>query len=197
MPSSNVGRCGGNGNRCTRTASSGARRAMSLLEVILAIAILAGTLAILGEIIRAGARAGRSTSKLSSAQLMCESLLAEITAGTAPPESTEGEQADENGDTWTYSVQVEQAGQEGMLAVVVTVQESATDNAVDPVTFSLVRWMVDPQLEADMESAAQETDSANEATDSSSSDSNSDTSSGSSSGAPTGGGSAPPGGGSR
>lgn len=148
------------------------RRAMSLLEVILAIAILAGTLAILGEIIRAGARAGRSTTQLSAAQLICESLMVEQTSGMVAPESTEGEQIDDNGDAWQYSIQVEQAGQEGLLSVTISVQEQL-DQATDPVTFTLVRWMVDPQLESELEAAAAEADAAAESAASTSDDSGS------------------------
>ncbi len=177
---------------------------MSLLEVILAITILAGTLAILGEIIRSGARAGRSTTQLSAAQLVCESMMAEITSGTVTPESTEGEQIDDNGDSWQYTVQVDQAGQEGMLAVMISVQESLGDQAADPISFTLVRWMIDPQVESDLEAAAAEADAAAESTDSGSTDSgsggaDSGTSAGGSSagGSSSSGGSAPPTGGTK
>ena len=63
------------------------RAAMTLLEVILALAILAGSLAVLGELTRQGMHNAEAARAESEAQLLCESKLAEIAAGIAPPEA--------------------------------------------------------------------------------------------------------------
>jgi hypothetical protein len=125
------------------------------MEVILAIAILGGSLAVLGELVRIGARASRSARLLSSAQLLADSLAAEVTSGVTMPESTEGVVQQFAGADWSYTIQVEQIEQQGLLGVWVTVQEmsAATER---PTTYSLVRWMIDPEVELEMEMAAEE-----------------------------------------
>ncbi len=162
--------------------------AMTLLEVILAIAILGGSLAVLGELVRAGSRAARHAKMLSIAQLLADSLTAEVCIGGTTPESTEGVVDDYGGSSWSYSLQVEQVEQQGLLAVMVTVHENV-DLAQQPISYSLVRWMIDPQTELDMENAAAEAEAAAGSSGSSSSGSSDTSGSGAdTSGAATGGG---------
>lgn len=118
------------------------RRGISLLEVILAIAILGGSLAVLGELIRIGTLGAASARDLSTAQILCETKLAEISAGIVTPDPVDSAQADETGE-WLYSVASEQIDQQGLLAVTVTVQQNP-DIFARPVSFALVRWIVDP-----------------------------------------------------
>lgn len=132
---------------------------MTLLEVILAIAILGGSLAVLGELVRVGTRAARSAQALSTAQLLADSLAAEITAGISPPQAAQGVVQDYGGMRWAYVVQIEQVDQQGMLAVAITVHEDV-DLQQQPVSFSLVRWMIDPQTELELEAAAAEVGAA-------------------------------------
>ena len=118
--------------------------------------------------------------------MLCDSIAAEITAGMTAPETTQGVVDDYGGMQWSYFVQVDQAAQEGMLAVMVTVQQ-ATDASLRPVSFSLVRWMIDPQLEADVEAAASEAAAASSSSSGSTDSSASGTSTSSgSSGTPSG-----------
>jgi general secretion pathway protein I len=161
--------------------------AMTLLEVILAIAILGGSLAVLGEIVRAGTRAAREAKILSTAQLLADSLTAEICASTTTPETTDGVVDDFGGTRWTYTMQVEQVGQQGLLGIMVTVREDL-DQSLQPTTFTLVRWMIDPQTELELETAAAEAAAASSPSTSSSSATSgaSSSSAGSSSGASSG-----------
>ena len=126
---------------------------MTLLEVILAIAILGGSLAMLGELVRV-AHARRGAHPVT-AQLLAESLVAEITAGISQPEPTEGVIDNYGGFAWAYSVQVEQVDQQGLLAVAVMVRENM-DPSQQPTSYTLVHWMIDPQVEYELETAAAE-----------------------------------------
>ena len=126
---------------------------MTLLEVILAIAILGGSLAVLGELVRIGTRSARAARLSTTAQLLAESLLTELSLSTTTPTSTNDMIDDYAGSAWQYTTQVEQADQQGLLAIVVTVQETK-ELAEQPVSFTLVRWIIDPQLITDMEEAA-------------------------------------------
>jgi hypothetical protein len=132
---------------------------MTLMEVILAIAILGGSLAILGEMVRVGARASRSARLLSTAQILADSIAAEIAAGAALPESTEGVVEQFGESSWAYTVQVDQGMQQGLLSILVTVYDNL-DQSGKPTTYTVMRWMIDPQLELDLEMAAAEAEAA-------------------------------------
>jgi len=123
------------------------RDGFSLLEVILALAILTGSIAVLGELARLGLRNAQIARDTAQAQLLCESKLAEVTAGLLPVESVSGAEFEEVvGDgsiAWIYSIDVQLTEIEGMSAVEVTVVQDMDDNK-RPVHFSLIRWMPDP-----------------------------------------------------
>jgi len=133
------------------------RRGFSLLEVILALAILAGALAVLGEAIRLGMTNAQTARDLTQAQLLAESKLAEIAAGLTPSDPVQGVRFDcvvGDGEIgWFYSISRETMGEEGLLLVCVSVTQ---DLPVEkrPVQFSLYRWIPDPAAVAAMEEAA-------------------------------------------
>lgn len=159
------------------------RAGMTLLEVILAIAILGGSLAVLGELVRIGTRSARAARLSTTAQLLAESLLTEISLTVTTPTSTNGMIDDYAGSAWQYTTQIEQVDQQGLLAIAVTVQENK-GLGEQPVSYTLVRWIIDPQLITDMEEAAA---AATEASSGTSSSGTGSSSSGSSSGTGTGG----------
>ncbi|NUQ64425.1 MAG: type II secretion system minor pseudopilin GspI [Pirellulales bacterium] len=125
-----------------------ARQAFSLLEIILALAILAGAVAVLGQLSNAGFENARLARDLTLAQLYCESKMAEIVAGLSPVEAQQGVPFEDTEDPaaleWTYTVEVNPAAQDGLLEVRVTVSQDPAVHA-KPVEYSLVRWMADPE----------------------------------------------------
>ena len=148
------------------------RRGISLLEVILAVAILGGALAAFGELFRIGAQNAQAARELTHAQLHCESLLAQIKVGALPAESvtpaqelptTAGELPNED---WLYAVLVEPLDQEGLLAVEVTVVQNVPETS-RPIEFTASAWIVDPEViavanEAEADAAAEAEASATE-----------------------------------
>lgn len=118
------------------------RRALSLLEVILAIAILGGAMIAIGELLRIGSRSSMSARELTTAQLHCESKLAEIAAGLLPAE-TAGPTPLEVDEDWRYSIEAAPTNQDGLLAVRVTVEQDLPPTS-RPISFSLTRWIQDP-----------------------------------------------------
>ncbi len=131
-------------NRKSQIANRKSHRGLSLLEVILAIAILAGCIAVIGELVRLGSRQAEEARELTTAQLLCESKIAEIAAGVIPAEAASS-MAFENDPRWLYSVAVNSLDQEGLLDVRVTVEQSEPSRQL-PLTFTLVCWMIDPSL---------------------------------------------------
>lgn len=138
-------------NASGRPAPSG----FSLLEVILALAILCGAIATLGELSRLGMRSAERARDMTQAQLLCESKLAEITAGLTPAESEQDvplETTDDETETeWLYSVEVTPLDDEGLMEVRVTVTKDLPPEK-RPVEFPLVRWMVDESVVSSEES---------------------------------------------
>lgn len=124
------------------------RSGFTLLEVLLALAILVGSLATIGALAERGLRHASRAAAISKAQLYCESKLAELTAGIIlpAPASAAPLEVDPN---WTYSIDVTPDGADpALLAVRVTVSENVAPPML-PVEFSLTRWMMDPVAAAD------------------------------------------------
>jgi len=137
-----------------RTAARSARRVavrrgFSLLEVILALTILAGALAVLGEVARQGMESARIARDLTYAQCICDSLMAELASGLIYPEIVDQAPVDEIADPgqqgWVYSMDVESTEIDGLLAVRITVSQALPPEK-RPVQCSLVRWIQDPDV---------------------------------------------------
>ena len=120
------------------------RRGLSLLEVMIAMAILGLALAAIGELIRVGTESARMARKQTTAQLLCENKIAEIRAGIMLPLSIGPLPFDisETDQPWQYTIKTDQVNVEDMLMVEVTVEEIS--EAFRPYRYSLVMWMIDP-----------------------------------------------------
>jgi general secretion pathway protein I len=148
-------------------------KGFSLLEVILALAILTGAIAILGELARIGLRHAAAARDLTRAQLLCESKLAEITSGIVYPTAVQSAPFDDeymltDNIRWLYTIEQQTVDQDGLIAVRVTVTQDLPPER-RPLSFSLTQWIPDPNLEYSEET---ETASTTEASKSSTSDTN-------------------------
>jgi type II secretory pathway pseudopilin PulG len=150
------------------------RSAYSLLEVVLALAILGGAIAVIGETTSQGFRNSKLARDLTYAQLLCESKLNEIKAGMEIPEAIDGALLEntflEPGQPeWLYSIRVESTPQEGLLAVYVTVHQDLAPRS-RPASYTLIGWMMDPTWKETLEEAvAAEAEAASDSTSGSSS----------------------------
>jgi len=117
------------------------RRGLSLLEVILAVAILGGCLAVTGELVRMGVRHAEEARELTRAQLLCESKMEGIAARVTALESASMVPF-ETDPEWTYTVDVSPLDTQQLTLVRVTVQELESDRLY-PITFTLSRWILD------------------------------------------------------
>ncbi len=122
------------------------RAGLSLLEVLLALAILGGSLAAIGELMRIGARSAAASRDQTTAQILAETVMSQIGAGLIPPEAVTSAQVDDPlyQYEWSYSIVVEQIDQAGLIAVWVTVAQDP-QVAARPASYSLARWMIDPE----------------------------------------------------
>lgn len=123
------------------------RRGLSLLEVILAIAILGGALATIGELVRIGARNAAIARDLTTAQIYCETKMSEVAAGAVDLSLSGSEPLDEAGE-WLCAIETAALDQQQLIAVTVTVSQDP-DQFPRPVSFTLTRWMIDPAYAAE------------------------------------------------
>ena len=130
------------------------RHGYSLLEVILAVAILAGAVAVISHVMHIGTRSASEARDLARAQLLCEAKMAEITSGVAEASAAEQVPFDTDPE-WLYSVAIESTDREGLLFVRVTVGQDP-DAWNRPVTVSLVRLIPDPAVEPAEESESED-----------------------------------------
>ncbi|MGQ9503441.1 MAG: type IV pilus modification PilV family protein [Thermogutta sp.] len=122
----------------------------TLLEVILAIAILLSSLAAIGQLVYNAYQNALRVKNLTRAQLICESILAELNAGSIFLETIADAPVEDIDDTvepgWLYSIDVAQLDTSGLLSVQVTVSQDPSLVA-RPVQFTLTQWMIDPTME--------------------------------------------------
>lgn len=120
------------------------RDAFTLLEIILAIAILGITIAIIGQGFRFGLERVKTSQNELRATLVAESILAQIAAGVLPPDAVT-EAAYEDDKNWIYSVASESVGEDGLLSVKVSVRNT-NDTAGKFGSVALTRWITNPDL---------------------------------------------------
>lgn len=138
------------------TSSLHSRRGLTLLEVMLAITIFGLALVAIGELIRIGSVSAAAAKDLTTAQRLCNNVMAELGAGIIPPDAATDTPV-EGSEDWLYTIEAEPLEEQtGMLWVSVTVQQDPAQYS-EPASFTLVRWMLDPVA---AEAAAAETAAA-------------------------------------
>lgn len=125
------------------------RGGFSLLEMMLATAVLLGCVIVLGELAGIGNQHVDDIAGLSLAEVICQSTLNEMLSGAAAVESFERRAVPEH-PGWTVSAEVTSTDRQRVASLRVmawyespqqTVSEQA---AVRKHVFSLVRWIRDP-----------------------------------------------------
>lgn len=115
------------------------RCGLSLLEVILSIAILGTSMAIIGQFFFLGYRAADRARRQFDATLICDSVMAELAGGVIEAQSVSGAEVP-NIPQWQYSVDVVNSDVAGLLLATVSVRQRNEEN----VEMSLVRLLPDP-----------------------------------------------------
>ncbi len=159
-------------------------RGFTLLEVVLALGLFFGALAVLAQVLWNASRASIQGRLRAEGLIRCESKLAEVVAGIIPAQSQgpvpfSSDPLDHN---WTWQVITETSAKAPSLLHVQVIVAHSGQSSQSNASVSLQRWMRDPnELAAVAEEAAlQAEENANGASASSSSSGSS--SSGSSSG---------------
>lgn len=150
------------------------RRGFSLLEMVLSLAILGASLAIIAQIADTGVDAAQEANDLALARILCQAQLSEVllnaTMGQTPTPVFEvpAEPFDSASTTaFTYTIEIQPASLDGMLMVRV-LAVGADSRGKTIAQYSLDRWMIDPAiglLEAEMEEEAAKEEAAGTATE--------------------------------
>ncbi len=127
------------------------RRGLSLLEVVLALAILAMSVALLSQATRQAADNGMIAQRLSTAHILCESKMAEVVAGAIPLQSGSWVAITERvpSGQWYYRIQTSNSERKNMIGIRLGVTDQPDVTAGSPELFYIVRWMIDPNLGLD------------------------------------------------
>lgn len=149
-----------------------ARRGFSLIEVIVATAILMGSVIVLARLAGMGRTMAQKTQRHSAAQRVCEQTLNEILLGLRPlepveqtplnpatmiAESPDADSPEQVADDrifvrqpsgrWLHSVRLQPHTQIPTLQTLTVIVESADDNSERPVRFRLSRFVRMPNAE--------------------------------------------------
>jgi len=152
--------------------------AFSILEIILALAILAGSLAALGEVMRLAGQNAMLTESESHAQILAASVMDELASGARQIAAVSQSTLDSSANPpWLYSIALEDPGYPEMVAVRVSIQQQM-DTQLQPARFELLRWMPNPNY-----TPPETSDDSNSSSSSSSSSSKSSSSTGTGTGA--------------
>ena len=123
-----------------RKSFTNSNSGFSLLEVIRSIAILGGSIVVIGQGFQHGARSIHIARMVGQGNRLADSKLSEIAAGATDLQSV-SLQPFSDSPGWVYSVVTEQASFPGLLAVAVTVENSESK---PPIRVSLGRLIPDP-----------------------------------------------------
>jgi len=119
------------------------RNGLSLLEVILAVAILGGAMAIVLELVSLGMKSAQAARLRSEANLLCDTKMAEISAGVLELQSYASTPIQEDPD-WLFQCNVQESSFLGLLVVTMAVEQADVD---DPVSVQMIRYMPDPEYD--------------------------------------------------
>tara|TARA_R110002049_G_scaffold72490_2_gene187169 strand:+ start:194950 stop:195375 length:426 start_codon:yes stop_codon:yes gene_type:complete len=135
--------------------------------MLLALAILGGSLAILSQIAQTGTDAAREARDLALARMLCQAKLSEVLLQDTTPvtiPSAVAEPFDSSSTTqFMYAVEIMPGPMDGLLALRVSVEAVNPDGGPPLATYALVRWMIDPALgleEAELEEEAAKEEAA-------------------------------------
>ncbi|HEX4412543.1 MAG TPA: prepilin-type N-terminal cleavage/methylation domain-containing protein [Lacipirellulaceae bacterium] len=130
--------------RAAATRKRKSSTGFTLLEVILALAILAGSLAALGEVMRLADQTASLTEGESQAQIYAASIMDELLSGARQLENVSQATLNEDDSVpWVYSIETNSTNLDQLVSVRVSVEQKL-DARLQPARFDLTRFMPNP-----------------------------------------------------
>ncbi|MCA9191677.1 MAG: hypothetical protein KDB03_07945 [Planctomycetales bacterium] len=130
------------------------RTALSLIEVVLALTILAMSVAYISQSMQLATDNALRSQKLTQAELVAESVMNQVVAGVLPaqPVTWTPYYSAYGSTNWNYSLQIMQAEAGGMVSLQVAVQQIDPNLGLIETNgdFYVNRWIIDPSLALDV-----------------------------------------------
>ena len=120
-------------------------RGLSLLEVILALAILGMSMSAISQLFFLGARSASQATLRNEANILADTKMAELVSGILERQST-GQTGIAEAPGWVYSIKIDDGDQPGLKVATVVVQ---TVGDQVPVQLSITRFIPDQVVEDD------------------------------------------------
>lgn len=120
------------------------RRGMSLIEIMLATAMLLSSVMVLSRMAFLAQKHAHGAEDRSLSQTYCQNIMEEIRAGARPLQNVAPERLED--DVWIYMVKVEPVDEADLTAVAVTVDRLDDPESTPPKEdemrgYRLVRWL--------------------------------------------------------
>ena len=130
--------------------------AFTLLEVILALAILAAAVAMIGELIAFASQSASDSDAETRAQLLAVSLMDELVTGKTKLRQQSRESLDVDDVTpWVYSISLERTKIDQLTSVEIVVEQDL-EKKFHPIKYRLVRWLPKSLTSSDSENEDEE-----------------------------------------
>jgi type II secretory pathway pseudopilin PulG len=130
------------------------RQAFTLLEIVLALALLAGAIAALGEVLRLSRESAAGASEETQAQLLAASVMGQLMSGVIEPLAIEDQLFDVDADPlWQYSVAIMPTEYDELVLLQVLVNQKLPEGQ-QGTSFQLDRWVLDPEYVEQLNAAA-------------------------------------------
>jgi len=123
------------------------RRGITLFEVVLALSIFMGAMAVIGQVLQNGSRAATQAQLSSDAAIRCERRMNEVLAGVLPLSSVQNAPFEDD-PSWQWTLNVADAGIPYLLETEMVVDHLDSSGNINN-TFRLIRLMRDPQIYED------------------------------------------------
>ena len=119
-----------------------ARRGLSLLEVLVALAVFLLSLIGLGFLLAVAGNTAMETQYRTQAATICQSKLAEVVAGSIPLDGSSGGDVEED-PAYQWSMEVQSGGPQGLSNVTIKVTRKRADGST--MECSLSQMVFDPK----------------------------------------------------
>lgn len=122
-----------------------------MLEVVLALSILATSAALLAQITRRATNNALMAQRIASAQLICEGTMSEILVGAIPMQATDWTPVDGSfaRGSWYYKLETVVAERPNMIGLRLAITDIVDSPEGARELFYVVRWVIDPSLGLD------------------------------------------------
>jgi len=127
------------------------RPALTLLEVLIALAIFLLAMVVFGEMVVRNSQLARDVQRQNLATRLCKSKLNEVVSGVVPL-SSQGDVPFDEAPDYTWSLDAENGSVDGLWNVTVRVTRTQTD-AGDPIECSVTQMVLDPSIEGSTQDA--------------------------------------------